>query len=81
MLYLREYVKEINNPEELERRLQGIFEGMKQEELPKSREEFESRALLYHILMDLESFLSYKRIFVEKLDKEQMDRYWWGLKN
>ena len=81
MLYLREYVKEINNPEEQERRLQGIFEGMKQEELPKSREEFESRALLYHILMDLESFLSYKRIFVEKLDKEQMDRYWWGLKN
>lgn len=37
---------------------------MKKEPLPVTREEFESRALLYHILMDLEEFLIEKKRFV-----------------
>lgn len=79
ILYLKNYVKEKNSPEEQIARLERILDGMKLDELPKSREEFESRALLYHILMDLESFLEYKQRFVENLDKNQMNRYWYNL--
>ena len=49
---------------------------MKREPLPLSREEFESRAMLYHILMDLEEFLIFKKRFVEGLSDEQRRRYW-----
>ena len=41
-----------------------------------TREEFESRALLYHILMDLEEFLMFKKRFVEGLDGKTLERYW-----
>ncbi len=49
---------------------------MKKEELPKSREEFENRAILYHILMDMEEFLVYKQRFVRSLDERQKKLYW-----
>ena len=56
--------------------LEEISEQMKQEELPKTREEFEGRALLYHILMDLEEFLVYKKRFVNGLDEKKLRIYW-----
>ena len=49
---------------------------MKQEALPKTLEEFEGRALLYHILMDLEEFLVYKKRFVNGLDEKKLRIYW-----
>ncbi len=76
IIYLTDYVIEINHPEQQELELKKVFDSMSLEELPESREEFESRALLYHILKDLESFLAIKRRFVEKLDEKQLDRYW-----
>ena len=76
MLYLKDYVVEKNIPERQMDRLMEIFGEMKQEPLPKSREEFESRAILYHILMDLEDFLICKRRFVEGLDEKQKKIYW-----
>lgn len=79
ILYLTDYVVEKHHPEQQEERLHRILEGMKKDDLPKTREEFESRALLFHILMDLESFLKYKKQFVEKLDDKQMKRYWYKL--
>ena len=51
-------------------RLYAILEQMKQEKLPQSREEFESRAILYHVLMDLEDFLLIKKRFVDNLDEK-----------
>lgn len=51
-------------------RLYTILEHMKTEELPKSREEFENRAILYHVLMDLEDFLLIKKRFVDELDEQ-----------
>lgn len=48
--YLADYVVEKNVPEKQMVRLNEIFAEMEKEELPESREEFESRALLYHIL-------------------------------
>jgi uncharacterized membrane protein YgaE (UPF0421/DUF939 family) len=51
-------------------RLYSILEHMKVQELPKSREEFESRAILYHVLMDMEDFLLIKKRFVDNLDEQ-----------
>ncbi len=74
--YLADYVVEKNVPEKQMVRLNEIFAEMEKEELPESREEFESRALLYHILMDLEEFLKCKRAFVEGLGERQRKEYW-----
>lgn len=46
------------------RMLADMVAGMKQENLPESREEFEARALLFYILMQLEEFLTLKNWFV-----------------
>lgn len=76
MLYLKDFVVERNEPAGQLDRLHRLFEKMKDEELPTSRMEFENRALLYHILMDLEDFLTYKAGFVAGLDAEQLEKYW-----
>lgn len=76
MHYLAEYVLEKNVPDVQMERLQEIFADMKNEEMPKSRDEFESRALLYHILMDIEEFLKYKIAFIENLGEKQRKEYW-----
>ena len=76
MLYLADYVVERNVPAAQMEKLEGIFRDMKKEELPKSREEFENRAILYHILMDMEEFLVYKQRFVRSLDERQKKLYW-----
>lgn len=76
MLYLADYVVERNIPSAQIEKLEGIFQNMKKEELPKSREEFENRAILYHILMDMEEFLIYKQRFVKSLDERQKKLYW-----
>ena len=78
ILYLSDYVVELNTPTKQLERLRGIFDNMKKEPLPKSRDEFESRAILYHILMDLEDFLIFKKRFVEELNEKQRKIYWRG---
>ena len=50
--------------------LYSILEHMKVQELPKTRGEFESRAILYHVLMDMEDFLLIKKRFVDNLDEQ-----------
>jgi len=50
--------------------LYSILEHMKKQELPKTREEFECRAILYHVLMDMEDFLLIKKRFVDELSEE-----------
>lgn len=76
ILYLTDYVIEVNVPTKQIQKLEEIFQDMKKEPLPVSREEFESRAMLYHILMDIEEFLVYKKRFVDELSKHQLERYW-----
>ena len=76
ILYMAEYVIEIYMPSRQLKRLGEIFDQMKNEPLPETREEFESRAILYHVLMDLEDFLIIKRRFVESLNERQRDVYW-----
>lgn len=76
ILYLADYVIEVNVPVRQLERLYQIFKEMEEAPLPVSREEFEGRAMLYHILMDLEEFLICKERFVNELKKQQMERYW-----
>lgn len=74
--YLAQYVTEKNEPIEQIVRLELLIEEMKRDELPATREEFESRALLYHTLMDLDDFLNCKKLFVENLDETRRKLYW-----
>ena len=76
LLYLAEYVIEVNSPHQQVERLNEIFEEMKNEELPKTREEFEDRAILYHVLMDIQDFLMCKADFVINLNDKQLHLYW-----
>ena len=59
------YMHEQDIPEQQMEELQRLFKRMQQEALPVSREEFENRAILYHVMMDLEEFLLIKKHFLE----------------
>lgn len=67
---------ESNNARELLSRLSGVLRQMKDSPLPVTREEFEDRAVLYGILMDLEYFLQLKKEFADGMTQEQVRRYW-----
>ena len=73
---LAPYVKEMNEPRKQLNSLHKLLEEFKKEPLPTTHEEFESRAELYHILMDLEEFILYKKKFVEEIDETQFRKYW-----
>ncbi len=64
--YLVPYVHEKNIPDRQSADLQQVFDQMKQQPLPESRDEFESRAILYHVLLDLEDFLFVKKRFADQ---------------
>ena len=53
---------------ELER-VRGVFESMP---LPKTRVEFESRAMLFQFLNDIEEFLEIKKRLYEKSKREEI---------
>ena len=44
--------------------------------LPASRQEFENRALMFAVLMDIKSFLTIKRDFIAEVNDEELERYW-----
>lgn len=64
--YLIPYVHEKNIPDRQREDLQQVFDHMKQQPLPRDRDEFESRAILYHVLLDLEDFLLVKKRFADQ---------------
>ncbi|MDO4805213.1 MAG: aromatic acid exporter family protein [Lachnospiraceae bacterium] len=70
--YLSAFVTEMNVPEEQINNLRKIFEKMEEEDLPVTREEFESRAVLFHVLMDLDDFLRVKQRFIESGDAKHI---------
>ena len=63
--YLRAFVTEMNVPDQQIENLNKVFERMRKEKLPATREEFESRAVLFHVLMDLQDFLNTKKRFID----------------
>lgn len=76
IMYMTDYITEENIPDEQIAQLENIIEQMKSEPLPVTQEEFESRAILYHILFILEDFLIYKRRFIEILEEKHIEKYW-----
>ena len=76
ILDMCEHVTEMNDPEKQISQLEEVTDGMKNEILPRTKEEFENSALLYHVLMELEDFLLYKKRFIESIDEEQFRIYW-----
>lgn len=73
---ITKYVTEMNDPKKQIEQLESTLEHLRNEPLPETHEEFEARAELYHVLMDLEEFLLYKKRFVEEIDETQFRVYW-----
>lgn len=67
---------EINDAVSLLEDIDGLFAFYSEEALPKSRKEFENRALLFHILCDLKSFVALKAEFANALEESEKKRYW-----
>ncbi|MBE5883891.1 MAG: hypothetical protein E7291_05695 [Lachnospiraceae bacterium] len=59
----KDYHKD-NTVEGLLAELEMLFADMRKQKLPESREEFEARALLFYILMQLKNLLQIKRDFI-----------------
>jgi uncharacterized membrane protein YgaE (UPF0421/DUF939 family) len=76
LYHISEQFNEYNSAEVLLMQLDQIKEGYKSEENPKTREEFENRAVLYLILNDIETFLFIKRNFILATDKNQIEGLW-----
>lgn len=76
ILDIAPFVKEMNEPKKQLQELHELLEELRKEPLPDTHEEFENRAQLYHILMDLEEFILYKKKFVEEINELQFQIYW-----
>ena len=76
MLYLADHIIETNSPTEQIERLENMVNEIKQQALPSTQEEMETRVIFYHILTELETFLIHKRRFVTALDEKQKSLYW-----
>ena len=73
---ISQYVTEMNDPKKQIEELENTLAHLRNEPLPETHEEFENRAELYHVLMDLEEFLLYKKRFVEEINETQFRVYW-----
>ena len=76
ILDITQYVTEMNDPKKQIGELEDILVTLRNEPLPESHEEFENRAELYHVLLDMEEFLLYKKRFVEEISETQFRVYW-----
>ena len=76
MIEISKHVTEMNNPQKQINEMENILEQLRNEPLPETHEEFENRAELYHVLLDMEEFLLYKKRFVEDINETQFRIYW-----
>lgn len=60
-----------NDPQPQISSLHKMLKDKQSEALPESRIEFESKAMLLHIYMDLEEFLYTKKKFIDQTTEEQ----------
>lgn len=67
---------EYNNALELLERLEEHRHRFKLSELPASRREFETRAVLYEAADSLQHLLELKRDFVRALTPSQIETFW-----
>ena len=72
-LFMQERVDKAHSLDEQFDKLNSMLEEMKAGPLPISREEFESRAILYHVLLDLEDYILIKKRFVSELSEHEYE--------
>jgi uncharacterized membrane protein YgaE (UPF0421/DUF939 family) len=76
MKEMSNHFHEYDNAVVLVERLDVIQEEVGSDELPTTREEFESRAVLYYIITELKCFLDIKKDFVQTLSDTELEKYW-----
>ena len=69
-------LEETNNAAALLLECKTLFQKFQASDLPSTRQEFESRAVLYMLLKDFEYFLQIKQDFAASLSSEQKKNYW-----
>lgn len=69
-------LRESNNAKGLLEELAQIRSDFQNEPLPQTRVEFEERAILIGLLLDIEQFLNIKRDFANGLTKRECKTYW-----
>ncbi len=69
-------LSESNNTKRLLEKEKVLMERFQKEQLPLTREEFETRAILYVILMNFRMFLVLKKEFVESLSEQEKKKFW-----
>ena len=67
---------EYNNARGLLKELEDVKRQMRLQPLPATREEFESRAVLFQVMLELEQFLVLKREFVDGLTQHDIRSFW-----
>ena len=67
---------EYNNARGLLKELEDVKQQMRLQPLPATREEFESRAVLFQVMLELEQFLVLKREFVDGLTQHDIRSFW-----
>ena len=73
---ISEEFAEINDAIGLLAAIEELQAKLETEPMPRSRKEFENRAVLYHVLMDLKLFLGLKKHFAETVSEEDKRKYW-----
>lgn len=63
---VRQEYHRYNNVEGLLAKMEELFADMQTQPLPRSREEFEARAVLYYVLRQMEELLKVKRQFIRE---------------
>ena len=66
---------EFNTADELIKETQMVLMCCRNQELPKSREEFENRAMLFQYLNDVMHLLEIKRQFIQNLTSKQIELF------
>ncbi len=78
LFHTGERLHEYNNVVGLLEDLESVKAEMRRDPMPRGREEFEYRAVLFQILTELEQFLLLKREFVRRLSQEDLETFWLG---
>lgn len=61
-----EHISDMHTPDHQLHQLDQLVTEIQEQNLPSSRDEFLSKARVYHILMDLEEFLVFKKRFIKE---------------
>lgn len=67
---------EYNNAVDMMEELETVKWGMRQQPLPVERYEFENRAVLFQILLELEQLVVMKKDFVSNLSENEIKKFW-----